>query len=234
MRVACGRCSRSLVVMLDYGPVHKRRTSTCIALLLLVGLLSSCAVTVSTPPITRVYPRDLSGRTRVLIAGFRSVESNCFQEEIEAYLAESKTFVPVRPPEGLNDRQLERFIEEQNVKLVLSGDVDKYQAGGDTTRNSTIGLLTAAVLTAPIALIYATATEWNGYAVASAKLTVVDTHTDETIWSLKDSVALNEYGKTLASEDSIKEALLPIACKNLVTKMLNDFAKNYAIYDKRR
>jgi hypothetical protein len=191
-------------------------------------------VTVSTPPITRVYPRDLSGRTRVLIAGFRSVESNCFQEEIEAYLAESKTFVPMRPPEGSNDRQRETFIEEHKVKLVLSGEVDKYKAGGDTTRNSMIGLLTGLILTAPIALVYASATEWNGYAIASAKMTVVDTQTDETIWSLKDSVALNEYGKTLVSEDSITEVLLPVACKNLVTKMLNDFAQKYAAYDRKR
>jgi hypothetical protein len=182
-----------------------------IALLLLAGLLSSCAYTVSTPPITRLYPEGLNGERRILITGFRNSDSNCLQEEITAYLAGSKTFVPIKPPEGLNERQLEKFIEEQNVKLVLSGDVEK-----NLVNRSPEGFNTVRVV-----------------AVISAKMVVVDTHTDDTIWSLKDSIALNGYGQGFVSEKKAKETGV-FACKNLATKMLNDFAKNYATYDRRR
>lgn len=212
MKVTFRRCSRLLYVVLDYRLVQQRRTVKLIVFPLLVALLSSCTYAVSTPLMTRVYPEGLGGETKVLITGFRNPGGDCVREEVAAYLSGSKTFVPIVPPEGLNDRQLEKFIEERNVKLVLSGDVDKHWVDS-TSIGPAVHQLRLVVVT-------------------SAKITVVDARTDETIWSLKDSIALNEYGRGIVPDSQVEKGVA-IACKNLVTKMLNDFAQKYATYDKR-
>lgn len=196
-----------------------------------LGLLSGCAstVSISTPLLTREYPEGLDGERKVLLVGFQSQTGKCFREEIEVYLRESKGFAVLTSPEPLEDRQLEKFIEGHKVNFVLSGDVDRHEAGSNAKdRNFTVGYFTAFIITAPIAYGYAAATDWKGYALASAKMSVVDTRTDDTIWSLKDSISINEQGNELVADDKIKEALLPIACKNLVTKMLNNFMRSYA------
>jgi len=201
------------------------------AAIVFLGLLSGCAsaVPISTPLLSREYPEGLVGEKKVLLTGFQTQAGKCFREEIEVYLRESKGFAVLTSPEPLDDRQLEKVIEGQKVNFVLSGDVDRYEAGSNAKdRNLTVGYFTAFIITAPIAFFYAASTDWKGYALASAKMSVVDTKTDETIWSLKDSTSINEQGNELVSDDKIKKALLPIACKNLVTKMLNNFMRSYA------
>lgn len=216
---------------------HRRHVVSLVLLGLLGSLAPGCAakISVSTPLIARVDTGALTSETKILLTGFHQPANQCFRDQITAYFSASRAFVLVSPPPGLNDRQLEDYMVTQKVNLVLSGQVDKYEAGSNAkTRNLATGYFAAFVVTAPVALGYAVGTEWKGHAIAAARMAMVDSYTDEKIWSLQDSVLINEQGKELASDATITEALLPVACKNLVTKMLNDFVQKYATYATRK
>lgn len=170
---------------------------------------AGCAtpIEVSTPLIQRAYPDGLTHGKKVLIVGFEKEGGECLKKEMEAYLNNSKKFVVIASPsQVLNDRQREEFIEKQSVKLLISGEIERYSAdlrGADTA----LGGMNLIV-----------------YGIASAKVSVTDTDSDKVIWSKKDTAFVEGIG----SRGNVKEILLPVACKNLAAKMLNDFLKSYA------
>lgn len=211
MKTVGKRCSRLSYTALAHRPACTRGIVAFAVVFLFVAVLSGCAShTASTPLTLRLYPEGLSGERKVLITGFQSPGGDCVRDEVAAYLSESKIFVPILPPDGFNERQLEKFVEERNVTLVLSGDVDKH------LNRPIPGFWT-------VSLVVAT----------SAKMTVTDTYTDEIIWSLKDSIAINENTGQFVSNNDVKKGT-EIACKNLVTKMLNNFARQYIAYERKR
>jgi len=182
--------------------------------------------------IEKSYPAGLVGVKKVLIKGLENNGGECIKKQIKDYIEELKHFIVISPSDFLNKKQLGKFIEENKIDLVLSVNIEQYSAGSNVKdRNLTVGYFTAFIITAPIAAVYAAATEWEGYAVASAEMVVFDTSIDKIIWSKKDSVGIHEKGKSFVSDAEIQKTLLPMACKNLVTKMLNGFLKIYVSQD---
>lgn len=179
---------------------------------------------VSSPDIQRVSLPNTFGTKTMLIRGFGQEGGDCIKSEIKTYFEGSGGFSILELPAGINDVELDQYVRRNNIDYIMSGEVNQYKAdfnGGD--RNITVEYFTAFIITAPIAGIYAATTEWEGYAVVSVKMSVIDARTEETVWSSDDNEGITERGKSFVSKDTIRKALLPVACKNIVTKMLTNF-----------
>lgn len=193
----------------------------CVAVLI-VGCATS-GTEILTPPVMKAYADGFRGGNKVFIIPLGGDGGPCFTEEAKAYL-QGAQFDVVTLPGPVEARQLEELVLKSGADLVLSGSVERFDAGSDSpTRNASVGYLTAFIITAPIAGIYAATTSWKAYAVAAAKMTIVDARSDETVWTKRDNVGISAEGKSLSSEDHLKEMLLPRVCKDLTTKLLNDF-----------
>lgn len=175
----------------------------------MVFILVGCSsLTVSTPIVPRTYPEGLVGEEKILISGFKKEGGKCFEEEAEKYLKGSNKFTVFRSPDPLDDKPHDEFIKRRGINLILSGEIEKYTADIRVAEGFWEGYLIA-------------------YAIASANMKVINTRTNEIIWSKKDSVFVEGEAKGRASKEKAKDILLPVACKNLTSKMLNDFLRVY-------
>jgi len=113
--------------------------------------------------------------------------------------------------------------------LVLTGKLTHLTTSTDANDRTTfIVWCLAWVITAPVGLGYAAASQWHASSPAEAAMAIEDTRTDDLIWSRNESVAVNQNGKSLVSKKTLKESLEPAACRLLVRTMLNDFVLQYA------
>ena len=204
-------------------------------IVLILVMLCGCATAVfesefkvSTPLTAINYPESLKGVQNVLTIGFIEEGGQCVRNEIKSYLENSKNFKVFDSKRLSNDKEFEGFIEKKNINLIISGKINKFRADSNVQdRNTTIDYFSAFIITAPIAGAIAATSEWEAYAIASAKMSVLDTSTDEKVWEKVTSVGINEEGDNIVKEDTVKEVLLPLVCKNLARKMMNDFLSSY-------
>jgi hypothetical protein len=221
---------------MDNKPLFNRLAALMrLNMVLILLMLCGCATEVfesefkvSTPLTSINYPEGLKGVQNVLIIGFIEEGGQCVRNEIKSYLENSKNF-KIFDSKGLsNDRNLEEFIGKNNINLIISGEINKLRADSNVQdRNTAIDYFSAFIITAPIAGAVAANSEWEAYAIASAKMSVLDTSTDEKVWEKVTSVGINEEGDNIVKEDTVKEVLLPLVCKNLARKMMNDFLNSY-------
>ncbi len=167
---------------------------------MLIAIGGCTSSIVSTPLVQRTYPNGLVGEKKILITGFEKEGGKCLKAEMYDYMKGTNKFDLINPTEQMSEREFEEFVEREKIDLVISGEMEMYTIG------SSIG-----------------PTSNNIYAIASCRMKVIDTSTDQTIWSKKDNTFVEEEVK----RGNIKERLLATACKNLATKMLNDFLNSY-------
>jgi len=199
------------------------------SVLLCLAFCGGCATSgneILTPPVAR-SGTPLGVTKKILVTPFTGEGGECFAEQARAYL-QGVGFDVLFDPTAMDARQLEEFAARSEIDVILSGSVERLQTGSDSSsRNFTVGALSAGLLTAPIAGVYAASTRWKGFAAAAAKMTVSDARSDETVWARYDSVGLSAEGSGLSSDADIRRVLLPRVCKDLATKLLNDFLSKY-------
>lgn len=201
------------------------------AKLVLVGIialyLASCtSIDVATPiiAIEDLVHAKLIDKDRVLIKRFKNDKDGCFTKAIKDYIENSDQFALIDTPKKLDEREFERFVKNQGINLILTGNVRNHFANYDgSDRKMTIIFFSALILTSPIALGLYLGSEWHVEAISSVKITFYDPITSLPVWEKTSSLAVKEKGKSLASEKKIKEAVLPVSCKNSITTILNSF-----------
>lgn len=181
------------------------------------------------PPVVRLENQGslINGKT-IQVNRFEGNNGECFYDETVGYLRSAQVNVVSGPDSGTTAQEIEEFAAKSNVDIVISGSIDKFGSGSDTiTRNATVYYFLVFGITAPIAAIYAVSTRWNAFGVLSGKMTIIDFRSYETIWSKRVDVTVTAEGKGLDSEEEIMQVLLSRTCKDLTTKMLNDFLSTY-------
>lgn len=205
--------------------VHK-----IISCLVCFSLLVGCGtVNVPKSATPRKVFNEIHSKERIIIIGFQENDGECLREEIKEYLKHSNGFTVVDYPKNLDDRAHEEFLVNNGIGLVLSGNLEGYTANSNgDDRKASIIYFTAFIITAPIALGIYLSTNWEAYGLTSGSMQVTDTSTDLVFSDQKKiNARVQTTGKSLASEEEIKEALFPSACKALATNLINNFVDDY-------
>jgi hypothetical protein len=172
-------------------------------LILLGGCVPEIKIMTASIPIS--YHEKIQSVKRVLVTGFEKKGGKCLRDEISAYLKESNRFIVINLPGPMDERELDEYVEKEKIDLVISGEIELYNLG---------------ISVSP----FGGKDYYPYYATVSGKVNILDTNTDEIIWSKKD----NTFVEAKAGRGKPEEILLPFGCKNLATRMLNDFMKSYA------
>ena len=172
----------------------------------------------------RKYPSGFTNVKTVLIKGFKNQGGECFKQTVKEYLEESKGFQIINNP--LVNEEIDSSVQE-SVDYIITGEIDKFVAGSNAgDRNIAIAYFTAFIITSPIALCFAN-TNWEGYAIASANLKIVDARTSKSIWEKRHTIMSEEKDKSVIPQEQIHGVMLKIACNNIATEMMNDFMHDY-------
>lgn len=194
----------------DLGPVFRISALLGFILIGAWGVFASGCVPparVLTPLLPREYPKDIVGQPRTLLSGFGKKGGQCLKEEVAGFLGESKTFEVVVITGDVSEAEVDALIEEHRIDVWISGEVDRFS-----------------VVIAP------SERKTRVYAIGGATMRARDLYSDEVIWSKKDAVLVEgQFGR-----DVPERAMRDVMCKNLATKMLNDFTRAYLIHQAKR
>ncbi len=198
-------------------------------LCIILILISLYGCSTNFQPMTKLtdrkYPSRFTNVKKVLIKGFKNRGGECFKRTVKEYLEQSKGFRVVINDSENEDKSLS---VKGNVDYIITGEINKYVAGSNAgDRNIAIAYFTAFIVTSPIALGFAN-TNWEGYAIESANMKIVDANTSKIIWEKKHTIMIEEKDKSVIPQEQIHRIMLKIACNNIATEMMNDFMHDYS------
>jgi hypothetical protein len=205
---------------------QKHRYKARLCLFLIVILLCGCSTDFQpkTKLTDRKYPSGFTNVKKVSIEGFKNQGGECFKQTVREYLAQSNWFQVTYNSSA--DEDIGSSVQE-SVDYIITGEINKFVAGSNAgDRNIAIGYFTAFIITAPIAVGLAN-TNWEGYAIASASMKIVDASTSKSIWEKQHTIMIKEKDKSVIPQEEIHAVMLKIVCNNIATEMMNGFMHDY-------
>ena len=202
------------------------RTGCCVAFALI--FLNGCST--NFVPRTKLIERQFSGKDsraerRISIRGFRNKGGECLREAVKSYLEGTKGFRII--DDELKANGTAAAGSDNKIDFILTGEMQKFGAGSNIDeRNAAIAYFTAFIITSPIAIGIAN-TDWEGYAIASANISVLDAGSSKEIWAKQHSIMVEEKDDAMIAQDRAHLIFLDIACRNLSTEMMNEFMQAY-------